>query len=79
MPYATAFGVSSLGGAGPEAVKFPGNIRERPAQEHGKTEGSRLAQEATERLSVACQRGVSTQLLQAIAGTNGPPWIPTRP
>ena len=64
----TAFGVSTLGGVGPEAYMFLGRIREKFIQEHGKTEGSVLAQEAMERISVACQRGVAAQLLKSIGG-----------
>ena len=64
----SAFGVSFLGGAGP-GVKLLGPICKRLAQEHG----------TTERPSVACQRGVAAQLLQAMAGINGPPWAPNRP
>ena len=62
----TAFGVSTLGGVGPETYMFLGRIREKFTQEHEKTEGSVLAQEAMERISVACQRGVAAQLLKSI-------------
>ena len=64
----TAFGMSTLGGVGPEAYTFLGRIREKLIQEHGKTEGGVLAQEAMERISVACQRGVAAQLLKSIGG-----------
>ena len=64
----TAFGVSTLGGVGPEAHQFLGRIRERLLKDNGKTEGGVLAKEAMERISVACQRSVAAQLLKSIGG-----------
>ena len=64
----TAFGVSTLGGVGPEAHQFLGRIRERLLKENGRTEGGVLAQEAMERISVSCQRSVAAQLLKSIGG-----------
>ena len=43
-------------------------MREKFIREHVKTEGSVLAQEAKERMSEACQRGVAAQLLKSIGG-----------
>ena len=62
-----AFGVSTLGGVGPEAVKFLGSILDKLCKTHGKTEGQTLAQEAAQRISVACQRAVAAQLLRSLA------------
>ena len=61
----TAFGVSSLGEAG-----RGGHVLRNYPQE-----GSRLAQEATERLSVACQRGMAAQLLQTMNSLSLSPLI----
>ena len=63
-----AFGVSTLGGVGPEAVKFLGSVQEKLCKAYGGTEGRSLAQEAAQRISVACQRAVAAQLLRALAG-----------
>ena len=63
-----AFGVSTLSGVGPEAQRFLGAIREKLCQAHGKTEGHVLAQEAAQRISVACQRAVAAQLMRSVAG-----------
>ena len=62
-----AFGVSTLGGVGPEAHRFSGAIREKLCQAHGKR-GHILAQETAQRISVACQRAVVAQLMQSVAG-----------
>ena len=59
--------MSTLGGVGPEAVKFLGSIQEKLCKAHGKTEGQILAQEAAQRVSVACQRAVAAQLLRSLA------------
>ena len=63
-----AFGVSTLGGVGPEAQRFLGTVGEKLCQAHGKTEGQVLAQEAAQRISVACQRAVAAQLMRSLAG-----------
>ena len=63
-----AFGVSTLGGVGPEAQRFLRAIQEKLCQAHGKTEGQVLAREAAQRISVACQRAVAAQLMRSLAG-----------
>ena len=63
-----AFGMSVLGGVGPEASRFLGLVREKLLQQHGDAEGKTLANEAVQRISVACQRAVAGQLLKSMGG-----------
>jgi hypothetical protein len=59
-----AFGVSTLGGAGPDACRILKLINSHIMQKFGTKEGMQLCRQAHERIIVACMRAVGAQLLQ---------------
>ena len=78
------FGLSTMGGACSEAMDVIATLRAQMCERFGRREGQLLAQQAIERISVACMRGVGAQLLDAAtdsAPMTGPTSAtnPTRP
>ena len=57
------FGLSTFGGAGPDANEIMNTISSRIVSKSGKQEGNILARASRERIIVACMRGVGAQLL----------------
>ena len=58
-----AFGLSTFGGAGPDANEIMNTISSKIVSKSGKQEGNILARAARGRIIVACMRGVGAQLL----------------
>ena len=58
-----AFGLSTFGGAGPNANEIMNTISSKIVSKSGGQEGNILPREARERIIVACMRGVGAQLL----------------
>jgi hypothetical protein len=61
------FGLTSFGSASPETMGIMGDLRAHLCERFGKREGGVLAQQAVEKVSVACMKGVACELLQGCA------------
>ena len=59
------FGLSTFGGAAPEAMGIIGTLSSRLKERYGNKEGQRLTQQAVERIAVTSQRGVAAMLLSS--------------
>jgi hypothetical protein len=57
------FGLSTLSGATPETADVVSSLRSHMCEKFGQREGQLLTQQAVERISVTCMRGVAAELL----------------
>ena len=66
------FGRSSFGSAAPEAMEVIGDLRSHLCERFGKRQGRVLAQQAVEKIAVACMKGVAAELSQACIEATAP-------
>ena len=66
------FGLSSFGSAAPEAMSIISDLRAQFCERFGKREGRVLAQQAVEKIAVACMKGVGAELVQDFAAVHAP-------